>query len=200
MDQNEKKNIKKEINESWSKIKQFCIDHKEGIETAAVSILSFIGIMKTKNSNSISTSSDSNNVFSYDRLRRLSYDELDEIRENVRMNTQGTRRDTLLNRIDRVLSEATNPRAEFARSLPNDELQSSLESAKKKYYEGYEKYEHDKRSYAELYQDEDYKKYQKDYDLFNQLRIEKERRYAKEHPDKFPIHREHGWYLPEDDD
>ena len=187
--------------EKWEQTKKFCADHKEEIAFGAILVVAGILSANTSDdSDPYDSDEDSDDDYSYNNLRWMSYDELNEIREDVRTDYQNDQREELLDRIDSIRYQVGNPKERHARSLSNEELINEFEDARNLYYEEYEIYKHDKRPYEELRHDEDYKKYQLDYDNFYQLMTEKERRYAEEHPDEFPIHREHGWYLPEDDD
>ena len=202
MSQNEKKPLKEKIKEKWERTKEFCSDHKEEIAVGVfVTAMAFIGIKMASDSDSDSSYDDgSDDDYSLRNLSNKSYDELNEIRENVRMDYQNEQREDLLDFIDKIRNTVGNPREKYARSLSDDDLESELEKARNLYYEENEAYKRDKRPYAEKRLDEDYKQHSIDYDTFYQLNTEKQRRYAAEHPDKFPVHSEHGWYLPEDDD
>lgn len=197
-DNQEKKTFKEKVREKWEQTKQFCAEHKIEIGVGAAIVLSVLGISIAVKSGSQNID-DSNYDYSPRRLRKMSYDELHKLREMVQMKDFGPHRTEKLDYIDNVLSNVTNPRAEHARTLSDDELHNELEEARSKFYKEYEIYKRDKRSYAELIQDADYRKYQENYDKFYQLNSEKQRRYAEQHPEKFPIHKEHGWHLPEDD-
>lgn len=194
--------LKNALKEKWEQTKMFCADHKEEIAVGALTaVMSAIGIKTSGSKKSNSSSEDSSNdYYSFRNLSSKSYDELGEIRENVRLDYQNDRRYYLLNLIDQVRVAVGNPREKHARSLSDDALERELEDARNLYYEEYEIDKRDKRPYKEKRLDEVYKQHSIDYDNFNQLNTEKQRRYAQKHPDKFPIHREHGWYLPEDDD
>lgn len=145
------------------------------------------------------TSDDHDN---YD-LSSYSYDELDEQREEVRMHPQNYKGDDWkreLNRYDRAMADASRPHRDYCKTLSDEELSNEKAQAWNEYDELNKKFIKDKRPYEELYKDPEYKESNKKYRKYEDLMLEEQRRNAEKNPGKFPRHREHGWYLPNDDD
>ena len=191
----DKKTIKEKVKEFGAKTKQFFIDHKKPILTGigvGFGILCAAGARALE----ISNSDDEYDEYRTKNLRNKTYDELQEMRSYVHANTQGEQRDELLGTIDEELQYRVNPREKHARSLSDEELNDELERARTILYDGQEKYcRHNKRIYAEMIQDPEFRKFERDSDNFTQLNNEKNRRYAEQNPDHFPVPREHGWNL-----
>lgn len=85
-------------------------------------------------------------------------------------------------------------------ALSNDELEKLIITTGNLHHEQYEKYKKDKRLYSEKIQDPGFVEYERNYETYDRASTEKRRRYDEAHPEEFPKHREHGWYLPNDND
>lgn len=190
--------------EKGSQAIQFCKDHSDvllGIGGAIIAIGAGI-LLANRTENDDGYYSDPSDEYSYDKLNQMDYYELREEREKVRMDTQkyGDRWQSLLWRFDNVMRDKPHPMAEQIRSMSNEELQDELNAAREKNNAWYEDHKRDKRTYDEIRNDPEYQEHEREYDVFYQLMLEDQRRYAEANPDKVPYHSEHGWYLPEDDD
>lgn len=129
------------------------------------------------------------------------YDSLLQKREEIRMNSQSENWESDLSKIDTQLRSISNPRREYSKTLSDDDLEKHIESTRSIWNSAREAFEKKTKglSYRDYYKDPDKLELDKLYDNFYQSTLEKQYRYAKANPDKFPIHREHGWYLPNDD-
>lgn len=135
--------------------------------------------------------------FSTNNLNKLSYDELIMLHKNVVVNSEkyGEKTVPILQSINRVLEGKVNPRQVYAKALSDEEIDSAINNITENYYEKAKAYKRNKRPMSELLNDPDYKAFEEEGDTLNQLQTEKQRRYAKANPDKFPRHREHGFNL-----
>lgn len=130
-----------------------------------------------------------------------SYDSLLQKREEICLDYQSKTRESDLSRIDRKLKTIPNPRREYSKTLTDDELEKHIESARSIWDLARKAFDKKTKGmpYESYYNDPEKIELDKLHDSFYQSMLEKEYRHAKANPDKFPIHREHGWYLPNDD-
>lgn len=137
-----------------------------------------------------------------DDLSNYSYEELKEQREEVRMHCNDYEGDDwrrTLDRYDDAMRNVPRPHRDYCKTLSDDELKVQKQEAFNDYQESYKNYD-TKRPYEEYYNDPEFKEIDNKYDKFSDLMLEEQRRNAEKNPDKFPRHREHGLYLPNDDD
>lgn len=175
------------------RVKIFWSKHKKAIlGTASVTVLLGLIAFLIKNG----SGSDEKN----DTLEDV-YDILLQKREEIRMNPQSKSWESDLARIDKQLSSIPNPRREYSKTLSDDELESHIQSARSVWDSAKEAFEKKTKgmSYEDYYKDPEKIQLDKLHDIFYQSVLEKEHRYAEANPGKFPIHREHGRYLPNDD-
>ena len=129
------------------------------------------------------------------------YDRLHQERENIRMNPQSKTRQSDLSRLDKKISKTRNPRREYCKTLSDDELDRYIQSAYSIWEYAQKAFEEKTKglSYEQYYNDLEQLELNKLYDSFYQATLERDHRHAMANPDKYPVHREHGYYLPNDD-
>ena len=168
------------------KTKEFIVKHKKAIiGTASVGTLIAIAVFLVKKGYGSNES----------------YDMLLQKREDIRMNSQSKTLQSDLLRMDRQISKITNPRREYCKSLTNDELENHIQSARSIWESAKDNFDIKTKglSYDQYYKDPEKIELDKLYDSFYQAISERDYRHAMANPDKYPIHREHGYYLPNDD-
>ena len=130
----------------------------------------------------------------------LDYYELRRQREEVRMHPgdyEGDDWRRKLDRYDELIRDIEHPEIQHIQSLSDEELEAQREQTRKGLQEDYKQFEG--KDYSKYYQSNEYQEYNKKQLYMDEILYEMDRRDVKANPEKYPIHREHGRYLPNDE-
>lgn len=136
-----------------------------------------------------------------DDLNNSEYYKLKGEREKVRLNPKlyGDCWQAKLWEYDEKIRKANNPYDDYCKSLSNEDLKNKKMELSK-YFSNFEKtYNRKGIKFEEYKKDPLYIDIDRKHDLFDSIALELQKRDVEANPDKYPIHREHGWYLPNDE-